>query len=74
MADAFADLSQAERIEKAVKACKEDCILPAQKAAQIYQIAYTIITRRIKHVTRSKKTFNQSRQLLSPIKKQAIMK
>jgi hypothetical protein len=41
MADAFANLSQAERIEKAVKACKEDCMLPARKAAQIYRIAHT---------------------------------
>jgi hypothetical protein len=32
------------------------------------------ITRRIKHVTRSKKAFDQSRQLLSPIEEQAIVK
>jgi hypothetical protein len=44
MADAFTDLSQSERIEKAVKVCREDCMLTARKAAQIYRITHITIT------------------------------
>jgi hypothetical protein len=44
MADAFTNLSKAERIEKAVKACVKDDGLTIQKAAKIYKVAHTMIS------------------------------
>jgi hypothetical protein len=46
MADMFANLSKAERIEKAVQACAEDDRLTIRKAAKIYNVAHTTISRR----------------------------
>jgi helix-turn-helix, Psq domain len=47
MADIFANLSKEKRIEKAVKACAEDDELTTRKAAKIYNVAYTTISRRL---------------------------
>jgi predicted HTH transcriptional regulator len=58
MADAFADLSKTERIEKAAVAYAADHRLTARKARKIYYIAYTTITRRLKQLTKSKKLLN----------------
>jgi helix-turn-helix, Psq domain len=47
MADAFANLMKAQRIEKAVKACAVDSKLSSQRASIIYKIAYSTINRRL---------------------------
>jgi transposase len=45
MADAYANLTKVERVEKAVCACEEDKGLSARKAAKIFNIAHSTITR-----------------------------
>jgi hypothetical protein len=58
MADAFADLSKTERIEKAAAAYATDHRLTARKAGKIYYVAYITITRQLKQLTKSKKLLN----------------
>jgi helix-turn-helix, Psq domain len=43
MADAFANLPKAERLEKAVQACQQDCRLTARKAGKIYNVVHSTI-------------------------------
>jgi len=75
MADAFADLSKHKRIEKAVAACtQERNPLSATKAAKIYRIAPSTITRRINEQSKSKKAVNQSKQLLTPVEERTLVK
>jgi helix-turn-helix, Psq domain len=74
MADAFADLPKPERIEKAVAACALDPRLSARKAAKIYRVAHTTITRRLKQLTKSKKLSHQEQQLLTPVEERTLVK
>jgi pyruvate/2-oxoglutarate dehydrogenase complex dihydrolipoamide acyltransferase (E2) component len=74
MADAFANLSKPERIEKAAAACAADHRLTARKAGKIYQVAHTTITRRLKQLTKSKKLSNQWQQLLTPVEERTLVK
>jgi DNA invertase Pin-like site-specific DNA recombinase len=74
MAEKFADLSKQERIEKAVAECLRDSSLSARKAAQIYKISHTTITRRIHELSRPKKLIDQSRQLLTPVEERTLVR
>ncbi len=74
MANVFANLSEEERIEKAVKACAEDRSLSARRAAKIYNIAPSTITRRLNHETKSRTLCNESRQLLTPVEERTRMR
>ena len=47
MVDIFADLSKDERVERAVREVIKEGGLSARKAAQIYQIAPSTLTRQI---------------------------
>jgi DeoR/GlpR family transcriptional regulator of sugar metabolism len=53
MADIFGNLSKVERIEKAVQACAEDDQLTIRKAAKIYNVSHTTISRRLTKNTQS---------------------
>ena len=64
MADSFANLNKQERIEKAVTECIQDSNLSANKAAKIYNIAPSTITRRLKEQTKPKNLIDESKQLL----------
>jgi hypothetical protein len=55
MADAFADLSKTERIEKAAAAYAADYRLTVRKDGKIYCITYITITRRLKQLIKLKK-------------------
>jgi hypothetical protein len=74
MADAFANLSKSERIEKAAAACTADHRLTARQAEKIYQVTYTTITRRLKQLTKSKKLSNQWQQLLTSVEECTLVK
>ena len=74
MADKFADLTKEKRIEMATKACAEDSRLTIRKAAKIYQIAHTTISRRIEGLTKPRKAAHASQQLLTPVEEQIIIK
>jgi predicted HTH transcriptional regulator len=74
MADAFANLPKAERIEKAVRACQQNSRLTARKAAKIYNVVNTTISRRLREITKPAKLTNQARQLLTPVKERVIVK
>jgi predicted HTH transcriptional regulator len=74
MADVFANLTKEQCIEKAVKACAEDHRLTARKAGKIYQIVHTTITRRLKDLTKFRKSAHEPQQLLMPTEKQTIIK
>ncbi len=74
MADAFADLSKQERLEKAVHACQQDTKLTAQKAAKIYNLVPSTITRRLKGLMKSIKLHGAELQLLTPMEEQIIIK
>lgn len=74
MAEIFANLSKQERIEKAVAACTQDSNLSANKAAKIYNIAPSTITRRINKQIRPKKLISESQQLLTPVEERTLVK
>jgi helix-turn-helix, Psq domain/Tc5 transposase DNA-binding domain len=74
MADFFANLSKVERIEKAVKACAEDDQLTIRKAAKIYNISHTTISRRLQKTTQSWSVAHQHEQLLSPVEERTLVK
>ena len=75
MADAFADLSKYERIEKAVVTCtQEQNPLSVTKAVKIYRIVPSTITRRINEQSKSKKAVNQSKQFLTSVKERTLVK
>jgi helix-turn-helix, Psq domain len=63
MAETFANLSKQERIEKAVAGCIQDSKLSATKAAKIYNIAPSTITRRLNEQTNPKKLVDEDKQL-----------
>jgi helix-turn-helix, Psq domain len=74
MADAYANLMKAERVEKAVRACEEDKGLSARKAAKIFSIAHSTITRRIRRIKKARMLISQAQQLLTPVEEQTIVK
>jgi helix-turn-helix, Psq domain len=74
MADIFANLSRAERIERAVKACAEDDQLAIRKAAKIYKVAHTTISRRLKKTTQAYTVAHRFQQLLSPVEERTLVK
>jgi helix-turn-helix, Psq domain len=74
MADAFANLSKSERIEKAVEDCARNIRLTARKAGKIYRVAHTTITRRINKLTQSRPASYEFQQLLTSMKKQTVVK
>jgi transposase len=74
MADAFADLPKDERVKRAVRECSKEDGLSARKAAKIYQIAPSTITRRLNKQTDSRRAVAQSQQLLTPIEEDTIVK
>lgn len=74
MADEFANLSKQERIEKAVAACIQDGKLSANKAAKIYNVAPSTITRRLNEQTKSKKLIDESKQLLTPVEERTLVR
>jgi hypothetical protein len=74
MADAFADLPKAERIEKAVAACAADHRLTARKAEKIYRVSHTTILRRLKNLTQPKKVAHRSQQRLTPVEERTLVK
>jgi Fic family protein len=74
MVDNFANLSKAERIEKAVEECGRNIRLTARKASKIYGVAYTTITRRLSKLTQSNIASYEFQQLLKPTKKQTLIK
>jgi predicted HTH transcriptional regulator len=55
MADVFANLPKAERLEKAVQACQQDCRLTARKAGKIYNVVHSTISRRLRELHKPKK-------------------
>jgi helix-turn-helix, Psq domain len=74
MADLFANLSRAERIEKAVKACAEDDRLIIRHAAKIYNVAHTMITRRLQKSTQVYNVAHRFQQLLTPVEERTLIK
>ncbi len=75
MADVFANLSKAERIEKAVAACaQEENKLSAYKASKIYNIASSTITRRLKEQTKPKRRIDESKQLLTSVEERTLVR
>ena len=74
MADAFANLPKAERIEKAVHACQQDSRLTARKAGKIYNVIHSTISRRLRELHKPRKLINQARQLLTSVEERTIIK
>ena len=74
MADAFANLSRAKRIEKAVKACAKDDRLTIRKAAKIYKVAYTTMSRRLQKTTQAYDVAHRFQQLLTPMEERTLIK
>jgi DNA-directed RNA polymerase specialized sigma subunit len=74
MADVFSNLSKVERIEKAVKACAKDDQLTFKKAAKIYKVAHTTISRRLKKATQAYDVAHRFQQLLSPMEERTLVK
>jgi DeoR/GlpR family transcriptional regulator of sugar metabolism len=74
MADIFANLSKAERIEKAVKVCAEDDELTIRKAAKIYKVAYTTIARHLQKTTQAYGVAYRFKQLLTPVEERTLVK
>jgi helix-turn-helix, Psq domain len=70
MAQLFANLPKEERIELAVRACTREDGLSAYKAAKIYEITPSTITRRLHQITQSRKAVSQSQQLLTPVEEE----
>jgi helix-turn-helix, Psq domain len=74
LADIFANLSKAERIEKAVKACAQDDQLTGRKAAKIYKVAYTTISRRLQNTSQAYDVAHRFQQLLTPVEERTLVK
>jgi hypothetical protein len=74
MADVFTNLSKVERIEKAVKACAEDDRLTIWKAAKIYKVAHTMISRRLQKTTQAYNVAHRFQQLLTPVEERTLVK
>jgi DeoR/GlpR family transcriptional regulator of sugar metabolism len=60
MADQFADLTKSERIEKALTALAKDRTLTAQRAAKIYGVWPSTLTRRLNQFTGPRRAISQS--------------
>jgi helix-turn-helix, Psq domain len=73
-ADMFANLSKAERIEKAVKACAQDDQLTVRKATKIYKVAYTMISRRLQKTSQAYDVAHRFQQLLTPVEERTLVK
>ena len=58
-ADAFANLPKEERIEKALKALKQDSRLTLRRAGLIYNICHSTLSRRERELLSSYKLINQ---------------
>jgi helix-turn-helix, Psq domain len=74
MANIFANLSKAERIKKAVKACAKDDELTIRKAAKIYKVAYITIARRLQKTTQAYGVAHRFQQLLTPMEERTLIK
>ncbi len=75
MADAFANLSKQERIEKAVAACaQENNKLSTFKTGKIFNIAPSTISRRLNKQTKPKKHVDEAQQLLSPVEERTLVR
>jgi DDE superfamily endonuclease/helix-turn-helix, Psq domain len=74
MADISVNMSKAERVEAAVRDCRQENGLTARKAAKIYRIAPSTITRRLKQLTSSRGSHSQRQQLLTPVEERTIIK
>jgi helix-turn-helix, Psq domain/Tc5 transposase DNA-binding domain len=74
MADIFGNLSKVERIEKAVQACAEDDQLTIRKAAKIYNVSHTTISRRLTKNTQSWSVAHRFQQLLTPVEERTLVK
>lgn len=74
MADPFANLTKAERIEKAVQACREHSRITARKAAKIFGISHTIISRRMDGLTKAPQAAHEHEQVLTPVEEQTLIK
>jgi helix-turn-helix, Psq domain len=74
MADAFTNLPKAERIEKAVRACQQDSRLTARRAGKIYNVVHSIISRRLRELTKPKKLIHQANQQLTSVEERTIVK
>jgi helix-turn-helix, Psq domain len=73
MADAFANLTKAQRIEKAVAACAADSKLSARRASIIYNVAHTTISRRLTQAVMTKKASDESQQLITPVEERTMV-
>jgi transposase len=60
MANAYANLTKAERVKKEVLACEKDKRLSARKAAKIFDIAHSTSTRRIRRTIKARKLISQA--------------
>ena len=74
MTDAFANLTKEERIEKTVNACQQDSKITANRAAKIYNVVPSIITRRLRGLIKNRRLCNIDQQLLTSVKERTIVK
>jgi hypothetical protein len=73
MEEHLASLTKGERIELAVAACSRENGPSARKAAKVYDVAPSTITRRLNHSVQSATSVHQSRQRLSPTEEQVVI-
>lgn len=73
MAENIASLPRAERIELAVAECQKEHGPSARKAARIYNVAPSTVTRRLNHSVQPAAAIHQSRQRLSPAEEQLVV-
>jgi len=74
MAEIFANLSKLERIQRAVQACADDGQLTTRRAAKIYSVAHTTISRRLKKATQAYDVAHRFQQLLTPVEERTLVK
>ena len=74
MAERIASLTRADRIELAVADCSKQDGISARKAAKIYNVAPSTITRRMNHSVQPATSVHQSRQRLSPTEEQMLVR
>lgn len=74
MADAFANLSKQERIEKAVTVCTQDPHLSANRAAKIYKVSSSTITQRLNHEIKPKRLIDETKQHLTAVEERTLVR
>ena len=72
MADQFVNLPKDERLTLAVEKCKLDPTLSYRKAAKIYDVSDTAISRRIKNKSQPLSIKRAEQQLLSPVEEEEL--